>query len=190
MTLSKTHPNNYFSNVQLLESQLVRFLFEPSKAQLDIVVLYAAETLGDYFEYLQSGGKPENYKMQSADFRMFRFLSVEDVHTQLGTNVPKNKAPRGTTDELWSEHERKVLLSRHRLITDIKCKPNLIGFKCSMYLTSFGEHNWEFQQVHVDSCVANIKKRGDSYEYRDSETGIIIDPKDPFEGQMTKLDVV
>lgn len=183
MSISEVDPCNYFSSVHLLESEPVRFRMSPSQSQLDIVVIYGAEAIGAYFLYLQAGGLPENYKCDVVDFRLFRFRGVENLRKKLGPNVPADRTPQGDSDSEWAAYETLVT-SRHRSITAFRCKRSKSGYQCHMYFDSFGEHQWKFQRLLVDCKIAQIYRRGKLIEYTDKSTGQIIDPSNPFVGDM------
>lgn len=181
MSISEDAPCDYFSSTQLLESQLVRFRARPSQSQLDMVVIYTAESISAYFSYLQAGGLPDDYKCDAVDFRLLRFLGVGVVHTRLGPNVPAARALKGNSITRWAAHER-TLLEKTRLITEIGCQRlrNGSGFEFRVYLDSFGEHYWRFRRFFVDRLVARVERRGKTFEYRDASTGESVDPSDPF----------
>ena len=179
MSTSEVAPLSYFSDVQLLESELVRFRMTPSRSQLDIVVIYAAETLDSYFLFVEKGGDPTKFNSDKLDFRLLRFVGVRNIETRLGPNVPIDRLPKGNLDNDWAAHEA-TLLAMRRLITYVDCERSGSNFICRMNFDSFGEHEWTFEWLLGDRIVATFSQRNHAFEYKNASTGEFIDASNPF----------
>jgi len=180
MTLTREEPCEYFTRVQMLESELVRFRVKPAESRLDVVVIHAAEALSAYFAYLRQGGLPADYKPQTMTFLLLRFSAVGNVRTVLGPNVPQDRLPAGDSDRCWQLHEKTLIAPSGRLVTGVDCKPCSDGFEIAMYFDSFGRHIWEFDELWGARRVANVVRRGDSLELRDAASGQVLDSRNPF----------
>ncbi len=184
MSITEVDPSSYFPSVQLRESTLVRFRMRPSQSRLDFVVIYAAEAIATYFSHLQTGGSPKDYECKTADFRLFQFLGVDLIHTKLGPNVPDDRSPKGNSDSDWEAHETTLLTPRRRTITGFDCGRSKSGYECRVYFDSFGEHGWTFERLLVDRVLATISLRDGQFEYRDASIGDVVDPSNPFIGEV------
>jgi len=185
MTLSAVNPSQFFTTMHLHESELVRFLMRPRHALLDVVLIYTAETLSAYFQYLQAGGSLKDYNVSALDFRLLRFKGVEHFRTRLGPNLAPENAPQGDSEDDWISHEQILVKPSHRrLVTSAECEATDGMFECRMYFDSFGEHYWIFSQLFTGRRVARIVATKSGTEYRDESTGLNLDPSNPFEEEM------
>lgn len=166
-------PCKYFSEFHLEESQLLNIsLIETPPSTLVIDVLYAADVLSTYCEYLQGGGDPRAYKVQNADFRRLRFGSIRKLRITPGERLTLNT--KDFTESL------RVLRGQQRLVTNAECSHVDGQYKLSISFDSFGELSWECEEFSFAHRLANIDRTDDTILYRDAETGDLLDPESPF----------
>lgn len=186
MLYKVSDPRKHFRDEHYLESQVVRFLFQPSQRRFDIVVIYMAPTLGRYFRRLSQGGKPDEFQMPFYEYRLLSFRDVPRVSMNLGPNVPKTFAPQGATDEDWAAHERTLTTPQGRLVTSMVCKSERDGYRGTTYLDSSGEYSWTFGDLFASQKLARIVRTAETIEFWDAEQNVLIDRSNPFKEEMLK----
>ncbi len=167
-------PCEYLAQFHLLESQLVNiFLVETRPSTLVIDVLYAADVLSAYAEYLQCGGDARAYKVETADFRRLRFRSLHNFQV-----IPDERVTLHTND---SAESFRILRGKQRLVTNAECRHVDRQYRLNISFDSFGKLSWECEEFSFTHRLAIIDRTDDTILYRDAETGDQLDPESPFE---------
>ena len=174
-------PCLYFQGNHFAESLLKRFLFQPSIAILDVVVSYAADSVSNYFMFLQSGGNPQSYEVRSADFRRLRVIGAMELSMELNERVRRSQLPSGNADQDWCLFEDSLVNPQRRVITTMSCSDKDGVFRCDMSIDSIGCLRWIFEELWVDRIVASVDHKQGKRVYTNTTSGSMIDNINPFQ---------
>jgi len=166
ISLTKIDPSEYLEQSPPNEGMVMRFRYRPDKARFDLVFDFAAEAISEAFAQWPRLPDPP----PPIDMRWLRFCNVTKFQCTQGT-------PEGV--DSWGEYERKIRSPGH-LILDAVIERCSSGFRCDIWLDTFGKHSFFFDSALAARRLVYAKKRQSNWDYFDTETHEPVDFFNPF----------
>lgn len=163
-------PPSYFSDCEIEESLLIRFLYHLERETLDVVIRYAADDVAEAVA-AQKLGKP--LTASPADFRHFRFEGLQNLESGNGSRGPKTE---------WPAYER-LLLAKPQVLTGVHHTSMGGQFQMSFFLGRFGVHRFAYTHVLVEVRRAVATETSpQKWVYHDCMTNEVVCFHNPFPG--------
>lgn len=176
MNLLGVDPTRYFENVEMCESELLRFCFDPTRRTLDIIVNYAANVVSEYFQTVSGESRATAQRLDAVELHWLNFACVTDLSTKLGLNVPADKVPLFESENTWFAHELLLTHPRGRVITAFDCNCQGSDFTCFICLDSFGSHKWNFAGLRAAQQQFYVVRHSGRFVFREFNSGVAFDP--------------
>ncbi len=161
---------DYFKRISLRESRVLTLEFNNGDKYIILVIDYAAEVVSDWFKVSQNQ-LISNETAPPKDFRKLRFSNVENVVVN-GQVITTN----------WNAFADSALKGRNDVIIWAELRDANPEYELKLELQSLGAVSFTFGLLDVVGRLAKGEKISEhSWEYRDTETGALIDLSQPFQ---------
>ncbi len=156
----------YFQQVLVNESFVLRFLYRPEKTRFDLVFCYAAPAVSEAFRTWPQLPDPAPPR----DLRWIRFT---------GVSLFSCRRRDLSTDRDGKQYEQAVLASRPTIL-DLELRKAAGRYEGEIWLDTLGRHALCFEAALAAQRLVYAEKAGNSWKYFDTASRLPVDFFNPF----------